>query len=97
MKQFKASKGDLEGLVNIPLQIKGIHFSALFQERDDEVKVSLRSSGPVDVNQVAREHFNGGGHRNAAGGRLQIPLAEVEKMFEELLPGLVKQTKPVTV
>lgn len=97
MKQFKVTKGDLEGLVNIPLQIKGISFSSLLQEREGEVKISLRSTGTVDVNQMAREHFNGGGHRNAAGGKLKCSLEEAEKAFIDLIPKILQNTKPVTV
>ncbi|UCG27167.1 MAG: bifunctional oligoribonuclease/PAP phosphatase NrnA [Bacteroidales bacterium] len=68
IKKFNFSIGDSEGFVNYPLSIKGIRFSALFLERRDHVKISFRSAGNFPVNRFAEEHFNGGGHLNAAGG-----------------------------
>ncbi len=61
--------GDTEGVVNYAMNIEGIRLAALFTEEDDHVKVSLRSTGSMDVNLLARQHFNGGGHKNAAGGK----------------------------
>lgn len=71
LDKFHYQKGDTEGFVNYGLSIKGIIFAAIFIENKDEnlIKISLRSQGTFDVNLLAREHFNGGGHRNAAGGR----------------------------
>lgn len=88
MQQFKIVKGDTEGLVNVPLQISDVQVSLLFMERDDEIKVSLRSKGQYDVNQIAREHFNGGGHRNAAGGLLKSNLAEAKSFLDSILSQL---------
>jgi len=92
MKKFGINRGDMEGLVNLPLQIEGITFSVLFAERDKEIKVSLRSKGVLDVNLVARQYFNGGGHKNAAGGSLDGTLDEAERTFEKLLPAMFEQT-----
>jgi phosphoesterase RecJ-like protein len=61
-------KGDTEGFVNYGLSISGIKFAGFFIERENLTKVSFRSKGDFDVNVFARAHFNGGGHRNAAGG-----------------------------
>lgn len=85
MHRFNVQKGDTEGLVNQPLSIKGIEVSVLLKEEQDKVKLSLRSKGVVSVNDIAREHFNGGGHKNAAGGKLEIPLEEAVKKVEEVL------------
>lgn len=85
LKRFNYSIGDTEGLVNIPLSIKGIVFSALFVENTSFVKVSLRSRGSFSVNKFSNENFNGGGHTNAAGGKSFTTLAETEKVFETLL------------
>ncbi|WP_276352455.1 DHH family phosphoesterase [Cohnella caldifontis] len=71
-----ASNEDLEGLVNYPRNIEGVDVGILFKENGTKsVKVSLRSSGLVDVAAVA-QHFGGGGHVRAAGCRLTIPLNE---------------------
>ena len=68
--RFNFKQGDSEGFVNIPLSIKGMEVSAFFMETKEGVKVSLRSKGYLDVNMMARQYFNGGGHKNAAGGKL---------------------------
>jgi phosphoesterase RecJ-like protein len=67
--KYQIRTGDTEGLVNYPLTIQGIKFAALIIDRDEEIKCSFRSKGGFDVNQFARTYFEGGGHRNAAGGR----------------------------
>jgi len=57
--------------VNYGLTIKGIEFAAIFIEHRDEniIKISFRSQGSYDVDQFARDHFNGVGHISAAGGK----------------------------
>lgn len=67
-------KGDSEGFVNYGLSAKGVNLSAFLREDKEIIKISLRSKGDVDVNEIAREHFNGGGHKNAAGGSLHMSL-----------------------
>ncbi|MCC8087940.1 MAG: bifunctional oligoribonuclease/PAP phosphatase NrnA [Rikenellaceae bacterium] len=66
---FNFRQGDSEGFVNIPLNIDGINISALFIQTNECIKISLRSKGEIDVNRMAREYFNGGGHKNASGGK----------------------------
>lgn len=62
-----AGPGDSEGLVDYPRSIAGVEAVALLRHLEDAtIKVSLRSRGEVDVEQIARRH-GGGGHRNAAG------------------------------
>lgn len=87
-KRFNHQIGDTEGLVNYPLSIKGIAFSVLFVERDDFIKVSLRSRGGFAVNTIASEYYNGGGHPNAAGGKSFKPLDQTIAEFEELVNNL---------
>lgn len=85
LKRFNYQKGDTEGLVNYPFMIKGIKVCALFTETDSMVKISLRSKDTFDVNQFARNHFEGGGHLNAAGGKSKEALAPtVEKFVEQI-------------
>lgn len=86
LNQFNYQQGDTEGVVNYALSIKGVALAALFTERDDRIRVSLRSKGDFSVNEMARSHFNGGGHRNAAGGDLFMPMPEALTFFENLLP-----------
>jgi phosphoesterase RecJ-like protein len=87
---FNYIKGDTEGIVNYGLSIKGINFTAIFIENKDEkiIKISFRSQGGFDVNQFARDHFNGGGHSNAAGGRSEATMEETVKKFEDLVTKL---------
>lgn len=75
-------RGDGEGFVNLPLTIGDIRMSALFTEEADYVKVSLRSKGNLDVNEFSHKYCNGGGHKNASGGKLYMPIAEVPGYFE---------------
>ena len=83
-------KGDTEGFVNYGLSIKNVVFAAIFIEHRNEgiVKISLRSRGAFDVNTLARMHFEGGGHRNAAGGKSHQTLKETVSRFTALLPTL---------
>ena len=87
LDSFDYVKGDTEGIVNYGLSIKGIVFTAIFIENKDEkiIKISFRSQGGFDVNQFARDHFNGGGHSNAAGGKSDVSMEETLKKFEDLV------------
>ena len=87
LDEFHYVKGDTEGIVNYGLSIKGIDFSAIFIEHRDEniIKISFRSQGDFDVNQFAKEHFNGGGHINAAGGKSYQSMKETINKFKQLI------------
>lgn len=85
-KRFKFEFGDSEGFVNLPLSIKDVIFSVLFVEREDKIKVSLRSRGKFAVNQLSQQYFSGGGHINAAGGESLLSLEETVQKFIDLLP-----------
>jgi phosphoesterase RecJ-like protein len=86
MLRYHFEVGDSEGFVNYPLSISGIHFSALFIEKDDHVKISFRSKGKFAVNEFSRKNFNGGGHKNASGGESYTNLEEAVRHFKHLLP-----------
>ncbi|HLN54537.1 MAG TPA: bifunctional oligoribonuclease/PAP phosphatase NrnA [Bacteroidales bacterium] len=68
LESYKHCKGDTEGFVNLPLSISGIHFSVLFIEKENFIKLSLRSKGCFSTNEFASRYFGGGGHLNASGG-----------------------------
>lgn len=95
MDLFHFVKGDAEGLVNIPLQIKGMKLSISLREdnqKENLIWVSLRSVDDFPCNKMAEEFFNGGGHLNASGGKLSCTMEEAEiiareaiKSYEELL------------
>jgi phosphoesterase RecJ-like protein len=86
LKRFSTQTGDTEGLVNYGLSIKGIKLSVIISDRKENIKLSLRSLGNFSVNEMARTHFGGGGHRNAAGGQSNLTLEETVKKFLDLLP-----------
>lgn len=92
LQRFYAVKGDTEGLVNQPLQIKGIRFSCfLREEMPGKINVSLRSVDDFPCNEVAAEFFNGGGHKNASGGELHCSMEEAMTLFGVALRRFEKQ------
>jgi phosphoesterase RecJ-like protein len=86
--KFDFQKGDTEGVVNYALSLKGIIFAAIFIEDAEQniIKISFRSKGHFSVNELSRNHFKGGGHDNAAGGKFEGSLEETVRFFKELLP-----------
>ena len=88
LNQFDFKKGDTEGFVNYGLSLKDIIFAVIFIEnkQDDIVKISFRSKGDFSVNHFAREHFEGGGHTNAAGGKSDLNLEKTVEKFITILP-----------
>lgn len=91
LKRFKSRTGDTEGLVNYALSIEGVVLAALLIDRTEAVKISFRSVGQFSVNTFARENFEGGGHRNAAGGKSDLSLDETVEKFLGLLPKYKEQ------
>ncbi len=83
LKRFSYVKGDTEGFVNLPLQMKGIVFSCFLREDKTMIKVSLRSVGRFSCTEFATSVFNGGGHRNASGGEFYGDMAGAVARFEE--------------
>ena len=89
LRRFHFIKGDAEGLVNIPQQIKGLKLSISLREDTDKpniIWVSLRSVDDFPCNLMAEQFFNGGGHLNASGGRIngtmQDAIETVRKAIE---------------
>ncbi len=85
LKQFESQTGDTEGLVNYALSIEGIKFAALIIDRSIMIKISFRSIGDFSVSEFSRSHFEGGGHKNAAGGKSDLSLEDTVEKFEQLL------------
>lgn len=85
MRNHNFRVGDSEGFVNLPLAIKGVKFSVLFTEKEDLVKVSLRSKGSFGVNKIAEKHYAGGGHFNAAGGESKRNIPDSLEYFKLVL------------
>ena len=88
LKRFRFIKGDAEGLVNIPQQIKGLRLSISLREdteKENVILVSLRSVDNFPCNLMAEEFFNGGGHLNASGGRLNCSMDEAVKIVKDAI------------
>ncbi len=88
LQNFHFMKGDAEGLVNMPLQMKGHRLSISLREdteKDNLVWVSLRSVDQFPCNEMAAQFFNGGGHLNASGGRLNCSLAEAVDIVKKAI------------
>ncbi len=87
LERFNYKTGDHENFVNLPLSVRGIKISAMFMERDDIVRVSLRSAGNIDVGEIARKYLDGGGHKNAAGGNMEKPIEKaIDTFINKILP-----------
>jgi phosphoesterase RecJ-like protein len=86
LRKYGSQTGDTEGLVNFGLSIKGIKLSVLISDRKENIKLSFRSLGDFSVNDLARHHFDGGGHKNAAGGQTNLTLDQTLRKFLDLLP-----------
>ena len=90
LERFNYKPGDTEGIVNYGLSISGIRLSAFFMERADGIKISVRSKDDLPVNELMKEHFEGGGHINAAGGQTKETIRTAIDRFVSLLPTFIK-------
>lgn len=81
LKRFNFNSGDAEGIVNMPLQIKKVWYSCFMREDVDKIKLSFRSQGDRPINVFAHDIYNGGGHKNAAGGEYYGSLKEAVQLF----------------
>ncbi len=91
LRHFKHRIGDTEGIVNYALSIRGINLAILLMEREKYIRVSFRSKGNFSVNDLARRYFNGGGHRNAAGGNSFTTMENTLQKIHDILPLLKDQ------
>lgn len=92
-KRFDAQKGDTEGLVNQALSLEGVKMAVFFKESDGIIKISFRSIAAIPVNDLARNNFHGGGHRNASGGKYVGKMADAIEKFVTILPNFVEENK----
>lgn len=86
LETYNYQVGDTEGVVNYPLSIDNVRMSVLITEKQGVIRLSFRSKGNFSVNDLARKHFNGGGHLNAAGGTLTCTLEEAVQKLLFILP-----------
>ena len=86
LEEFRYQVGDTEGVVNYPLMIDKIRMAVLITERQGVIRFSFRSKGDFSVHELAKAHFNGGGHTNAAGGTLNCSIEQAIKAFLDVIP-----------
>jgi phosphoesterase RecJ-like protein len=87
LAEYHYEKGDTDNLANMALSIKGMVAAIVFSERDGIMKISFRSKGEQNpVNVLAGDHFNGGGHANAAGGMSELTVSETLEKLKSLIP-----------
>ncbi len=86
LKRYRSKSGDTEGMVNYALSVEGVVAAAILIDRGEEIRMSFRSIGDFSVRELTSRHFNGGGHKNAAGGRSRLSLADTEEWLLSILP-----------
>ena len=92
-KEFDIQRGDTEGIVNYLLKLKNVKVAAFITAQPTIVKISLRSKGDISVQEIARNHFNGGGHKNASGGSAYASLDAVLNRFKRVIPRYIEKAE----
>jgi phosphoesterase RecJ-like protein len=90
-RRYQISRGDTEGIVNYILMIKGIKIALFVRDMHGTIRLSFRSKGDISVQDIARNHFNGGGHKNASGGSSSKDIKETIEEFKSILPKYIKK------
>ena len=90
-ENFNIQRGDTEGVVNFLLTMKNVKIAAFITEQPTIVKISLRSKGDFSVQEIARKHFKGGGHKNASGGASYSGLNSTVNKFKSILPEYIEK------
>jgi phosphoesterase RecJ-like protein len=83
---FDIQRGDTEGIVNYMLMMEKIRVAAFVLEQPSIIKISLRSKGDISVQEIAQKYFNGGGHKNAAGGGVYASLQDILEKVKKVMP-----------
>lgn len=92
LRRFNFQIGDSEGFVNYPLSIRGLALSAMFIETRNFIRISFRSRVDVDASAFARRYFDGGGHKNAAGGKSYVPMPETIENYKKAVAEFFSDT-----
>lgn len=94
LEDHSYKRGDTESLVNMPLQIPDVQWSIFMREDAEYIKVSARSQGDFAVNTICEQYFNGGGHKNAAGGEFYGTLEEAVSIYHKIVAEVSEKSKP---
>lgn len=90
-QNFNIQRGDTEGIVNYLLMMRKVRVAAFITQQPNIVKFSLRSKGNISVQEIARNHFKGGGHKNASGGAFHGSLKSAIDKFKSIIPDYLEK------
>lgn len=85
-KNWSIGRGDTEGIVNYILMVRNMKMAVFITEQQNITKLSFRSKGNINVQEICHTYFNGGGHRNASGGQTKASLADTLAKVKEIIP-----------
>jgi len=85
-KNWSIGRGDTEGIVNYILMVRNMKMAVFVSEQQNVTKLSFRSKGNINVQEICHTYFNGGGHRNASGGQLKASVQETLLKVKEIIP-----------
>jgi phosphoesterase RecJ-like protein len=85
-KQWSIGRGDTEGIVNYILMVRNMKLAVFISEQQNVTKLSFRSKGNINVQEICHTYFNGGGHRNASGGQIKASIEETLAKVKEIIP-----------
>lgn len=93
LDRFEYERGDTEGLVNRPLEVRGMIYSIFMREDSDCVKISARSCEDFPVSEICKTLYGGGGHIQASGAEFHGSLEECRMIFIKNMPRFDKYLK----
>jgi phosphoesterase RecJ-like protein len=96
LRRAGAQIDESEGLIDLLNSVDGLDLALLFKEIDANLtKVSVRSRGYANANEVAAI-FGGGGHERAAGAEIAMPLHEAMEAFIAAARGVIETAQAAT-
>ena len=90
-EKYTIGRGDTEGIVNYILMMNNIKVAILLKQQPSIIKLSFRSKGDISVQEIARNHFKGGGHKNASGGSAYGNLPTIIEKIKEVIPQYIQK------
>ncbi len=85
-KKWSIGRGDTEGIVNYILMVRNMKMAIFISEQQNVTKLSFRSKGNINVQEICNTYFNGGGHKNASGGQMKASVQDTLAKVKEIIP-----------